>query len=118
LINTNLSTFHLKLVYYKLVRVQRVSRIARCCTRCIVYAQRVVRVLMMSVYPLDDVRLPLDDPHLPPSTPPARARVRAVRAYHVCGSHTLSHVVCMRRVCHLHMSLALLRIVRTYLACR
>jgi hypothetical protein len=68
--------------------------------------------------PLDDVRLPLDDLHLHLSTPPARARVRAVRACHVCGSHALSHVVCIRRVCHLHMSLALLRIVRTYLACR
>jgi hypothetical protein len=40
---------------------------------------------------------------------------RVVRA---CGSHVSSHVVCMRRVCHLLMSLALPRIVRTYLACR
>jgi hypothetical protein len=43
---------------------------------------------------------------------------RIVRACHTCGSHALSHVVCVRRVCHLHMSLALLRIVRTYPACR
>jgi hypothetical protein len=27
-------------------------------------------------------------------------------------------VVCMRRVCHLHVSLALPRVVSTYLACR
>jgi hypothetical protein len=36
----------------------------------------------------------------------------------VCGPHALSHFICVRRVCHSHMSLALLRIVRTYLACR
>jgi hypothetical protein len=66
LINTNLSVFHLILVYYKLVMVQRVSRIARCCARCLVYTQRIVRVPTTSVYALDDVRLPLDDPRLPP----------------------------------------------------
>jgi hypothetical protein len=41
-----------------------------------------------------------------------------VRTCHACGSHALSHVVCVHRVCHLHMLLALPRIVRTYLACR
>jgi hypothetical protein len=43
---------------------------------------------------------------------------RVDRAWHACGSHALSHVVCVRRVCHLRMSLALPRIVHTYLACR
>jgi hypothetical protein len=43
---------------------------------------------------------------------------RVDRAWHACGSHVLSHVICMRRVCHLRMSLALPRIVHTYLACR
>jgi hypothetical protein len=39
-----------------------------------------------------------------------------VCACHTCGSHAPSHVVCVRRVCHLLMSFALPRIVRTYLA--
>jgi hypothetical protein len=40
---------------------------------------------------------------------------RAVRA---CCLHALSHVVCVRRVCHLHMSLALPRVVSANLAWR
>jgi hypothetical protein len=40
---------------------------------------------------------------------------RVVRA---CGSHALSHVVCVRRMYHLHRSLALPLIVRTFLTCR
>jgi hypothetical protein len=36
---------------------------------------------------------------------------RVVRACYTCSSHALSHVVYVRRVCHLHMSLALPRIV-------
>jgi hypothetical protein len=39
---------------------------------------------------------------------------RVIRACRACGSHASSHVVCVRLVCHLLMSLALSRIVRTY----
>jgi hypothetical protein len=40
------------------------------------------------------------------------------RVISVCGSHALPHIVCVRRVCHLHVSLALPRVVSTYLVCR
>jgi hypothetical protein len=61
--------FILILVYYKLVMVQRVSRIACCCVCCFVHAQRVGRVPTTSVYP----RLS----RLPPSTSSTLLHVRA-----------------------------------------
>jgi hypothetical protein len=44
--------------------------------------------------------------------------VPALFACRACCSHALSHVICVRRACHLHVSLALPRVVSAYLACR
>jgi hypothetical protein len=114
LINTNLSTFHLKLVYYKLVMVQRVSRIACCCARCIVYAQRVAR------QGPDDVRLPprrhSSTPRRPPSTPVYPLRVHAF-ARVTCAVRTRCHtsfacVVCATYTCRSPCCVSFARILR------
>ena len=43
---------------------------------------------------------------------------RVVHASGSCVILLLSHIACVRRVCHLHVSLALPRVISVYLACR